>query len=166
LICLYLYQYLLLWDVLYIVGNKLMSTSQRKFNHANPFSRSWDISRQSFYNYWCPDISVICCLFCTSLLWLIPQGYCMDKGQGYDNKWSAAPKQSQSVPHIVGATFWSDLHVPHEFSSCSWTHVYLIVTCFTSIYSVDTLLYPYALPLQSISYTFSSLCPSATWALA
>ena len=66
MICLYLYQYLLLWDVLYIVGNKLISTSQCKFNRANPFSHLWDISRQSFYSYWWPDISVICCCFCTS----------------------------------------------------------------------------------------------------
>ena len=65
MICLYLYQYLLLWDVSYIVVNKLMSTSQCKFNHVNPFSRSWDISKQSFYSYWCPDISVICCCSCT-----------------------------------------------------------------------------------------------------
>ena len=41
----YLYQYLLLWDTSYIVGNKSMSTSQSKFNRANPFSCSWDISR-------------------------------------------------------------------------------------------------------------------------
>ena len=81
-------------------------------------------------------------------------------------QWSVVPKQSQSVPHVVGAISWPDLHVPHVFSSCSWTHVYLIVTCLTSIYSVDTLLYPYTLPLQFISYTFSSLCLSATWALA
>ena len=66
MICLYLYQYLLLWDASYIVGNELMSTSQRKFNRANPFSCSWDISQWSFYSYWWPDISVICCCFCTS----------------------------------------------------------------------------------------------------
>jgi len=42
-----------------------MSTSQHKFNRANPFSHSWDISRQSFYSYWCLDISVICCCSCT-----------------------------------------------------------------------------------------------------
>ena len=41
-----------------------MSTLQHKFNHVNPFSCSWDISRQSFYSYWWPDISVICCHFC------------------------------------------------------------------------------------------------------
>ena len=74
----YLYQYLSLWDVSYISGNGLMSTSQCKFNRANPFSRSWDISRWSFYSYWCPDISVVCCRFCTShicgiaLIWGFP----------------------------------------------------------------------------------------------
>ena len=66
MICLYLYQYLLLWDASYIVGNGLMSTSQHKFNRVNLFSCSWDISRRSFYSYWWPDISVICCHFCTS----------------------------------------------------------------------------------------------------
>jgi len=66
LICLYLYQYLSLWNASYIVGNGLMSTSQRKFNHVNSFSHSWDISQQSFYSYWWPDISIICCHFCTS----------------------------------------------------------------------------------------------------
>ena len=66
MICLYLYQYLLLWDVLYIIGNGLISTSQYKFNRGNPFSHSWDISRWSFYSYWWPDISVICCHFCAS----------------------------------------------------------------------------------------------------
>ena len=40
LICLYLYQYLSLWDTLYIITNRLMSTFQHKFNHANPFSHS------------------------------------------------------------------------------------------------------------------------------
>jgi len=66
LICLYLYQYLLLWNVSYIVGNGMLSTFQCKFDCANPFSCSWDISRWSFYSYWWPDISVICCHFCTS----------------------------------------------------------------------------------------------------
>jgi len=43
-----------------------MSTFQCKFNRVNLFSCSWDISRRSFYSCWCPDISVICCRFCTS----------------------------------------------------------------------------------------------------
>ena len=66
LIYLYLYQYLLLWDILYIIGNGLISTFQYKFNCMNLFSHSWDIIRQSFYSYWWPDISVICCCVCTS----------------------------------------------------------------------------------------------------
>ncbi len=66
MIYLYLYEYLLLWDIPYIIVNVLMSTSQHKFNRANLSSCLWDISRQSFYSYWWPDISVICCRFCTS----------------------------------------------------------------------------------------------------
>ena len=69
MICLYLYQYLSLWDASYIVGNRMLSTFQCKFNHVNPFSHSWDISRQSFYSYWWPDISVICCYFCTCYIY-------------------------------------------------------------------------------------------------
>ena len=44
----------------------MISTFQHKFNRMNPFSHSWDISRQSFYSYWWPDISFICCHFCAS----------------------------------------------------------------------------------------------------
>ena len=65
MICLYLYQYLLLWDTSYIIGNHLMTTFQCKFNHVNQFSCSWDISRWSFYSYWWPDILVVYCYFCT-----------------------------------------------------------------------------------------------------
>jgi len=43
-----------------------MSTFQCKFNRVNPFSCSWDVSQQSFYSYWWPDISVICCCSCAS----------------------------------------------------------------------------------------------------
>ena len=43
MICLYLYQYLLLWDVSYIIVNELMSTFQHKFNHVNLFSCSYEI---------------------------------------------------------------------------------------------------------------------------
>ena len=55
-----------------------MSTFQCKFNCVNLFSCSWDICRQSFYSYWWPDISVICCHFCASytytdaLIWGFP----------------------------------------------------------------------------------------------
>ena len=43
----------------------------------------------------------------------------------------------------------------------SWTRRVYLLSC---IYSIDILLYPYALPLISIPFTFSSLCLSATWA--
>ena len=63
--------HLLLCNASYIVGNRLMSTFQCKFNCVNPFICSWDISRWSFYSYWWPDILVICCCFCTSpYIWI------------------------------------------------------------------------------------------------
>ena len=40
LICLYLYEYLLLYNILYIVENNLMSTFQHKFGYVNPSSYS------------------------------------------------------------------------------------------------------------------------------
>jgi len=40
-----------------------MSTFQCKFNYANLFGYSWDISQQNFYTYWWPDILVVCCCF-------------------------------------------------------------------------------------------------------
>ena len=66
MICLYLYEYLLLWDIPYIIGNELMSTFQCKFNHVNQSSCSWDINKWRFYSYWWPDILIVCCCFCTS----------------------------------------------------------------------------------------------------
>jgi len=68
LICLYLYEYLLLCNIPYIIRNGLRSTFQYKFDCASPSSCSWNISRQSFYSYWWPNISVICCYFCTSCI--------------------------------------------------------------------------------------------------
>ena len=68
MICLYLYEYLLLYNIPYILRNRLMSIFQRKFNCVNLSSCLWDISRQSFYSYWYPDISVICCCFCISYI--------------------------------------------------------------------------------------------------
>ena len=42
-----------------------------------------------------------------------------------------------------------------------WTHVWwMIAWCTFGIYSVNTFLYPYALPIDSTLYTFSSLCLS------
>ncbi len=64
----YCYKYLLLWDILYIIRNSLVGTFHCKFNCANLSSHSWDISKQSFYSYWWPDISVVCCHFYTSCI--------------------------------------------------------------------------------------------------
>ena len=47
-------------------------------------------------------------------------------------------------------------------SSCFRPHVCLVVDLGLSTNSVDTFMYPYALPLQFIPYSFSSLCLSAT----
>ena len=45
-------------------------------------------------------------------------------------------------------------------SSCCTPYVCLVVLLWTCIYSVDTLLYPYTLPLIHLPYSFSSLCLS------
>ena len=63
MICLYLYEYLLLCNILYIIGNGLISIFQHKFDHMNLSSHSWDISKWRFYSYWWPDILVVCCYF-------------------------------------------------------------------------------------------------------
>ena len=71
--------------------------------------------------------------------------------------WSAMPHVAQSASHVVGAL--SLLH-PHVlwliilmYSSCYWPHGLYIVSPLTSIYSIDTILYPYALPLLLIPLT-------------
>ena len=154
LICLYLCQYLLLWDISYIVVNRLMSTFQCKFNHANLFSHSWDISRQSFYSYWWPDISVICCHFC--ILWSMPPGDNMNMGKGYNDmigyatcSLSQCLMQKVLLPCFILAV-----------SSCFHPHVCLVVDLWTSINSIDTFMYPYTLPILLFSYPSSSLCLS------
>ena len=75
MICLYLYEYLLLWDILYIIGNSLMNTFQCKFDCVNLSSHSWDISKQRFYSYWWSDISVVCCDFCTSCIYVVCENW-------------------------------------------------------------------------------------------
>jgi len=45
-------------------------------------------------------------------------------------------------------------------SSCFHPHVYLIDELWTCINSIDTLMYPYTLPILHIPYPFSSLCHS------
>ena len=124
MICLYLYQYLLLWDASYIVVNILISTFQHKFNCANPSSHLWDISRQSFYSYWCPDISVICCCFCTShtyvdspylkfssITWFVKIGPLVVEIQAEWSLWYSPFSQSLSLwYHIIWHVIWLQSH--------------------------------------------------------
>ena len=55
------------------------------------------------------------------------------------------------------------------FFSCSMTHfphgLYSDFSWPICIYSINTILYPYTLPLELIPLLISSLCLSATWAL-
>ena len=83
----------------------------------------------------------------------IQHGY----GQRVMTIWSAVPHVIQSAPHVVGAL--SLLH-PHVlwlvllmYSSCYLPYGLHIGSPLTSIYSIDTILYPYALPLLSIPLT-------------
>jgi len=53
------------------------------------------------------------------------------------------------VPHVVGATtllYPDDLLISYALYT---VYGFLIFTLLLSIYSIDTLLYPYALPLES-----------------
>ena len=95
------------------------------------------------------------------LLWLISQRCNIEKEQGSDDMISCAKVVSVSALYSRCSNFM--------FSSCS-------ITCFSHrlhidflwlvyIYSIDTILYPYALPLESIPILISSLCLSTTWAL-
>ena len=95
------------------------------------------------------------------LLWSIPQGCNMKEGLEYDDMISCTEVVSVSASYSKCSLLM--------FSLCSMTyqpHRLLIVSlCTLCIYSVDTILYPYALPLITSLFLFSSLCLSATWAL-
>jgi len=90
------------------------------------------------------------------MLRLMPPGDSMDMGKGYDD--------------MIGCTTCSlSQHLMKKVllpcfilvvSSCFNPHVYLIAELWTCINSVDTLMYPYALPILHIPYPFSSLCRS------
>ena len=51
------------------------------------------------------------------------------------------------MPHIVGATTLPGSHFLLTISSCVTPYVHLMVPMTNSIYSVDTLLYSYTLPI-------------------
>ena len=79
------------------------------------------------------------------LLQLMPPGDSMDMGKGYDGMIGYAAcslsqhlMQKMLLPCFILAV-----------SSCFQPHVCLIVKLWTCINSVDTFLYPYALPIQS-----------------
>ena len=97
----------------------------------------------------------------SQLLWLIPRGCNMEKEQGSDNMISYAKVVSVSTLCSRCSNFM--------FSSCSMTcfsyRLYIDSLWLVYIYSVNTILYPYALPLESIPILISSLCLSVTWAL-
>ena len=75
----------------------------------------------------------------------------MKKGSGYDNTIGCAKVVSVSASYNKCSN--------HTFFSCSMTHLlyglHSVFSWYIYIYSIDTLLYPYALPLES--YPFSSL---------
>ena len=86
----------------------------------------------------------------------IPPGDNMDMGKGYDNMISCATcSLSQRLMQKVLLSCFILV-----VSSCSNSRVYLIVGLWTRINSVDTFLYPYALPILHIPYTPSALCLS------
>ena len=97
----------------------------------------------------------------TLLLQLIPQRYNIEKEQESDNTISFAKVVLVSTSYSKYSNF--------IFSSCSiiyFSHgLHINSLWLVYIYSVDTILYPYALPLESIPLLISSLCLSATWAL-
>ena len=95
------------------------------------------------------------------LLWLMPLGNSMDRGKEYDDMIGCAIcSLSQRLMQVLLPCVISMV------SSCFNPHVYLMAEQWTLINSVDTFLYPYALPLLSIPFTSSSLCLSVTWAQA
>ena len=93
--------------------------------------------------------------------------YCYDQYLE-DTTWSRTEGNDDMIGYTVVVSVsisWSrcsDL----AFSSYTMTQVpyglYTVLSFLTSIYSIDTLLYPYTLPAILSPYFFSSLCLSAT----
>ena len=65
------------------------------------------------------------------------------------HKWLRCSK-SQSVPHVVGADISLSLHCFLMFYDVLDSWLLSCYNMFTHIYSIDTILYSYTLPLQSI----------------
>ena len=86
----------------------------------------------------------------------MPPGNSMDMGRGYDDMISCAIcslsqhlMQQVLLPRFIPGV-----------SSCINPCLCLIVGLWTRINSVDTFMYPYALPILQFPYSFSSLCLS------
>ena len=84
----------------------------------------------------------------------IPPGESMYKGKGYDNvigcitcSLSQHLMQSVLLPYLFSVV-----------SLCFTPYECLVAELWTCIYSVDTLLYPYALPLNKSPHLLSNLC--------
>ena len=101
--------------------------------------------------------------------WMLKMGYCYN--------WylkNATWRRVKGNDNTIGCTKVVSVSASYSrcsnltFSSCSITYfphgLYSDFSWPIYIYSIDTILYPYALPLSYISYLFSSLCLSITWA--
>ena len=80
----------------------------------------------------------------------------MDMGKGYDNMIGCATCSLSQ--HLMQKVLLPCFIL--VVSSCFNPHVYLIAELWTCINSIDTLMYPYALPILQSLYPFSSLCLS------
>ena len=84
-------------------------------------------------------------------------------GQRIMTTWLAVLQMSQSAPHVVGIASLPNPHVQWLIPS----HVLqTISSLLRHIYSVNTILYLYALPPIISLNSFSNLCLSVTWALS
>ena len=90
------------------------------------------------------------------LLRLMPPRDSMDMGKGYDNMigCSTYSLSQRLMQRVLLSCFILVV------SSCFNPRVCLIVGLWTCINSVDTFMYPYALPILQFPYPFSSLCLS------
>ena len=96
------------------------------------------------------------------LLWLVPQRYNIEMDLEYNDTIGCTEVVSVSALY----SRCSKLAIFSYFMTCLLHGLCIVSLCNTCIYNIDTILYPYALPLISSLYFFSSLCLSTTWALA
>jgi len=87
------------------------------------------------------------------LLWSISWGCIMEMGKGYDNTIGCAKAVSVNTSC---RRYWSLI-----LSSCTITHLphrlHIVFSLYTSIYSIDTLLYLYTLPLIQSPFFLSQV---------